>query len=510
MKIIQNTLLVLVLLAELCSLHSMEPSRKKQKSNDGSALVVARPTSQTVLLNASLPAHLKTYYQNKAETELIARCSAELPQEIQEKIAQYALAGNPVLLRILSQITVPHQEIKAHRKSVLGLAFSNNGTLLASCSQSGLIKLWNAQTGAGIRSFGQQGSSVLEIAFNNDSTVLFSAGDDKKVRLWDVVSGNCIKVLDNFSSVGLCLAVSRDSKDYLAVGHAAIVDIFDQQGGRICTIPIQDTTGSRVSDSFIQDMRFSPDGTKLYAASCKAVHVIDLETRRHDQSFTLLPNQAVWKIDVQGNQLVVGFSKGAVGIWDLKTQNLLRLYQSTENLIISNVISHQTNFLISTSATREDDSVLSSDMMTMVWSVHHGNRIWTGKEHQESPIWSLAVTTDMKRIATGAQDGKVMIRDMASVLQADQDVKRFTIDQALLTMAAIKRFGIPRGPHSQAVLLNSGSPLINPRNPFVMDDTLMLTWRTFSPALQQQLCPLLDFRMISNVESNNNNNNNAT
>lgn len=70
------------------------------------------------------------------------------------------------------------------------VVFSSNGKTLASGSEDGMIRLWNARTGL------PQGQplaghlhSVSAIAFSPDSKILASGSRDQTIRFWDVATG---------------------------------------------------------------------------------------------------------------------------------------------------------------------------------------------------------------------------------------------------------------------------------------------------------------------------------
>jgi hypothetical protein len=77
------------------------------------------------------------------------------------------------------------QEFKEQHSSILSVAFSPNGEMVASGSGDGSIWLWNTITGTKIAAF--SGSHDVEsVAFSPDGKVLASGGDDHRVHLWRV------------------------------------------------------------------------------------------------------------------------------------------------------------------------------------------------------------------------------------------------------------------------------------------------------------------------------------
>ena len=75
--------------------------------------------------------------------------------------------------------------------SIASIAFSPDGTMLASTDSSGTIKLWSIPTLKLLWSVDQQGSTI---AFSPSSDLLLSGG--KNVKLWQVRTGKLIKTYE--------------------------------------------------------------------------------------------------------------------------------------------------------------------------------------------------------------------------------------------------------------------------------------------------------------------------
>ncbi|MEE2948065.1 MAG: c-type cytochrome domain-containing protein, partial [Verrucomicrobiota bacterium] len=76
-----------------------------------------------------------------------------------------------------------------HRDALYGIAFSPDGSQLATAGYDRLIQIWNPITGERLRTLEGHNGAVYEIAFSPDGRVLASSGGDSSVKLWNTTDG---------------------------------------------------------------------------------------------------------------------------------------------------------------------------------------------------------------------------------------------------------------------------------------------------------------------------------
>jgi WD40 repeat protein len=118
-----------------------------------------------------------------------------------------------------------------HSSSIYAVAFSHDSTKLASMSHDKTVKLWDASSGAFLRTLTGHRDWINSVTFSHDSTKLASASGDSTVKLWDASSGACLQTLTGHSSSANLVDFSHDSIKLASASSDSTIKLWDASSG---------------------------------------------------------------------------------------------------------------------------------------------------------------------------------------------------------------------------------------------------------------------------------------
>jgi WD40 repeat protein len=209
-------------------------------------------------------------------------------------------------------------DLEWHKDTVWALAFSPDGTILASGSDDETIMLWDAVTGKLKTTFKKTGS-VHFLAFSGDGKTLAAASyslSEGDVTLRDVATGKVLSTLEGHTHSN-CLAFSPDGKTLAALSYDKTLKLWDLATGKDNIRPTGHT-------NWVTALAFSPDSKTLASGSMDlTVQLWNLGEKK--VKTTLQENGPIGSLAFRqdGKTLMVGggamgsVKKTGVRAWDL-------------------------------------------------------------------------------------------------------------------------------------------------------------------------------------------------
>ncbi len=102
----------------------------------------------------------------------------------------------------------PLLEIPAHADWALAVAFNGDGSRLASASRDKTAKVFDAATGEALVTYSDHGQVVHGVAFDPDNQSVYSGGEDRKIHLWSATDGKKTAEITGFGGEVYALRIS--------------------------------------------------------------------------------------------------------------------------------------------------------------------------------------------------------------------------------------------------------------------------------------------------------------
>jgi WD40 repeat protein len=287
--------------------------------------------------------------------------------------------------------------LRGHSAIVFSVAFSRDGSMLASGAEDRSVRIWDLQTGRCRHTLTGHKANVRKVAFRPGKPVLASSSHDHFIKLWAYETGELLATLGPHGGALLGgvgpISFSPDGR-LLASPGGRTFRIWDADTMKM----VREVKHSAGWTAGCFDVCFSPDGKKLYSVSRGDIRAWDTATWSDIGQLGKYPTMATSWIAVSADgRSLAAFGWNPVSIWNTLS------CQKVADLDVSSITSPDLAFFSDGKRV-----LISAESGLAIWDI--ASRTPVERIPVKEFVSAVAIAPDQRTLALGFVSGMIEIR----------------------------------------------------------------------------------------------------
>jgi WD40 repeat protein len=309
-----------------------------------------------------------------------------------ESLLTQPTAHGDIALRRVLRLHPPTLARLDHDNAVAAVAFSPDGTRVATASADGSARVFEAATGAELARL-DHGNAVTAVAFSPDGTRVATASDDRSARVFEAATGAELARLDHGNAVA-AVAFSPDGTRVATASADLSARVFEAATGAELARLDHDGTVAAVA--------FSPDGTRVATASAD----------RSARVFQAATGAELARLDHGDWVAAVAFSPDGTRVATASADRSARVFQAATGAELARLDHDGTVAAVAFSPDGTRVATASWDRSARVFEAATGAEL--ARLDHGGKVYGVAFSPDGTRVATASWDRSARVFEAAT------------------------------------------------------------------------------------------------
>jgi serine/threonine protein kinase/WD40 repeat protein len=323
---------------------------------------------------------------------------ASLAVAYQNTLPQVEPRGASVVSSQAADLAPPARVISGHRGPVLAVATDDQGRFIVSTGADGTLKIWNAGTGALVRTIELDEGPAAALAVDVNRAI--TGHRSGAIVLWDLERAEKLGVFQHQEAPVSTLAFTGDGNQFAAASEGGAVTLFD------IARRIEPTPVIEAQDGAMQLAGARASTLLVAAGQDRTIKLWRTDTRSLARSWRSQGEApSALGLSPGGRSVASGSAAGSVRLWSTGSSRLQRAFKAHQGRVTSLAFAPNDRLLASAG---DDGQVKVWDLRT-----RRAPRVLRG---HSGPVNAVAFFPDGRRVLSAGADGAIRVWSSALVL----------------------------------------------------------------------------------------------